>query len=275
MQISIHSHNAYTSTFAQPVADTPVGEESADEARSVFKPVTASGAVAHQEVPRQKMESADDGVTENSAQGSSENAGDERQQLQQQRLERLEIQQLASRDREVRAHEQAHAAVGGQYAGAPSYHYERGPDGVNYAVGGEVAIDMSAVSGDPQATLIKAQAIRQAALAPAEPSPQDRRIAAEAVQMEVRARAELAELKREEAVNNETDIEPSEDEEESQFVSVEDDTEDKAEDRVQQASLVEQSKVFHRLSDELNRRIVSSSIDAQAPLPGEVVSQFA
>ncbi|MEQ9335590.1 MAG: putative metalloprotease CJM1_0395 family protein, partial [Miltoncostaeaceae bacterium] len=30
-----------------------------------------------------------------------------------------------------------HAAAGGQYAGAPSFTYQTGPDGKRYAVGGE------------------------------------------------------------------------------------------------------------------------------------------
>ncbi len=58
---------------------------------------------------------------------------------QERRLEQLEIAQLSSRDQEVRAHEQTHAAVGGRYADAPSYTYERGPDGKRYAIAGEVS----------------------------------------------------------------------------------------------------------------------------------------
>src|SRR5262245_16473571 len=50
----------------------------------------------------------------------------------QQRQERLEITELAARDSEVRAHEQAHASVGGAYAGAPTYSFSRGPDGKRY-----------------------------------------------------------------------------------------------------------------------------------------------
>jgi len=102
------------------------------------------------------------------------------------------IAELVARDREVRSHEQAHAAAGGQYAGSPTYSFVRGPDGLNYAVGGEVSIDTSPVSGDPEATLRKAQVIRAAASAPAEPSPQDRRVAAQAASLEADARAELA-----------------------------------------------------------------------------------
>src|SRR5690606_36735775 len=54
------------------------------------------------------------------------------------------------------------------------------------------------VPGDPRATMEKAQQIRRAAMAPAEPSPQDRRVAAEAARLEAEARAELAQLLREE-----------------------------------------------------------------------------
>ncbi|WP_347331775.1 putative metalloprotease CJM1_0395 family protein [Marinimicrobium locisalis] len=119
--------------------------------------------------------------------------GDIRASLE--RQEELEVQkqvrELVARDREVRQHEQAHAALGGRYAGAPQYEYERGPDGVSYAVSGEVPIDTSPVPNDPQATIEKAQQIRRAAFAPAEPSDTDRRVAAEAAQLEAQARVEL------------------------------------------------------------------------------------
>lgn len=106
-------------------------------------------------------------------------------------VEQQEVRDLAARDREVRAHEQAHANVGGRYAGSPSYTYQRGPDGRQYAVGGEVSISTSPIPGDPEATIDKAQIVRRAALAPAEPSAQDRRVAAEATAIEQQARAEL------------------------------------------------------------------------------------
>ena len=103
-----------------------------------------------------------------------------------------QVRELKARDREVRAHERAHAAVAGALArGGPSFDYHRGPDGVLYAVGGEVEIDTTPVSGDPEATIDKARRIRRAALAPAEPSAQDRAVAAQAAAMEAKARAEL------------------------------------------------------------------------------------
>ena len=114
--------------------------------------------------------------------------------------EQREVAELKERDSEVRRHEQAHKAAAGRYAnGAPSFEYEVGPDGRRYAVGGEVRIDVSPVEGDPQATIDKMRQVRAAATAPAEPSSQDRQIAAEAAQLEQQARADLAAGKSEEA----------------------------------------------------------------------------
>jgi len=113
------------------------------------------------------------------------------QEQQQQQAEQREIRELQARDQEVRAHEQAHAIVGGRYASAPSYDYQQGPDGKRYAVGGEVQIDLAPVPGDPAATVQKMQQVKAAALAPAEPSAADRSIAAEAGQRLLQAQAEL------------------------------------------------------------------------------------
>lgn len=109
-----------------------------------------------------------------------------------------EVRSLAARDREVKAHEQAHAAVGGAYASAPHYNYVRGPNGVRYADSGHVNIDISPVAGDPQATLEKMQTVARAALAPAEPSAQDRAVAAKANREAAQARSELARERNEE-----------------------------------------------------------------------------
>lgn len=105
--------------------------------------------------------------------------------------EQKKVQELKDRDREVRVHEQAHAAVGGQYAGSPSYEYESGPDNKRYAVAGEVSIDVSEEE-KPEDTVQKMQVVRAAALAPAEPSTQDLKVAAEASQKENKARAQMS-----------------------------------------------------------------------------------
>lgn len=104
-----------------------------------------------------------------------------------------QLRQLKSRDLVVRAHEAAHlAAASGIVVGSASYSYQRGPDGVQYAVGGEVSIDTSKVAGDPNATLQKAQQIQAAALAPTQPSSQDRAVAARAAKMAIEAKAEIS-----------------------------------------------------------------------------------
>jgi len=104
------------------------------------------------------------------------------------------LESLRQRDQEVRLHEQAHLLAAGLYAtGAPSYTYQTGPDGQRYAVGGEVPIDLSAVPGDPQATLQKALAVRRAALAPTDPSETDQAVAAHATALAAQAQQELLE----------------------------------------------------------------------------------
>lgn len=101
------------------------------------------------------------------------------------------VRSMQARDRQVHAHEQAHlAASGGLVVSGASYVYQKGPDGVSYAVGGEVSIDVSRGS-TPEDTIARAILIRGAALAPADPSGQDRAVAAAASQMEQQARSEL------------------------------------------------------------------------------------
>ena len=103
-----------------------------------------------------------------------------------------QLDKLKATDRQVRAHEQAHMAAGGALVrGGASYSYQKGPDGQLYAVGGEVSIDVSP-GRTPEETISKAAQIRAAALAPADPSGQDRNVAAGAARLEAEARAELA-----------------------------------------------------------------------------------
>lgn len=185
-----------------PLGRQPVGQESADLKISSIKPLEQSAESGRNENRRAPDERVNEtGEQERLREGripsqdhpSQEQSGEQQREAQkrQEETEREVIRELAARDREVRNHEQAHAAVGGQYAGSPVYEYIRGPDGVSYAVGGEVSISTSAIPGDPEATIIKARQIRRAASAPAEPSPQDRRVAAEATRLETEARAEL------------------------------------------------------------------------------------
>ena len=102
------------------------------------------------------------------------------------------VRELQRRDREVRQHERAHAAAGGSLAGLPTYEYVQGPDGKRYAVSGEVKIDTSPANS-PEATIAKMEQVIRAALAPAQPSAQDRAVANEARQNKVEAQQDLNE----------------------------------------------------------------------------------
>lgn len=122
------------------------------------------------------------------------NKGQEIQDNHQKNQEQLTISKLESIDRKVRAHERAHASAGGVHAGIPSYTFQTGPNGVRYAVGGEVPIDISPVPGNPEATLEKARIIARAALAPIDPSSTDRRVAAAAQSMAAKAQFEISRM---------------------------------------------------------------------------------
>lgn len=117
--------------------------------------------------------------------------------------EQQEVKDLKQRDAEVRRHEQAHVAAAGRYAkGGPQYEFTTGPDGRQYATGGHVNIDVSPAR-TPEATLQKAQVIRRAALAPAEPSSQDRAVANAASQLEAEARRDIQEARQAESSGGE------------------------------------------------------------------------
>ena len=111
-------------------------------------------------------------------------------QLQLSPQEQAQVRRLQQIDRKVREHEAAHQSAGAGLTGGAQYRYVRGPDGKQYAVSGEVKIDVSPAQ-TPQQTLEKARRIQAAALAPADPSSQDRAVAAQAAQMAAEAQAAL------------------------------------------------------------------------------------
>ncbi|MBN8183843.1 putative metalloprotease CJM1_0395 family protein [Roseibium aggregatum] len=118
--------------------------------------------------------------------------------------EEKQVDKLKQRDQEVRAHEQAHARVGGAYAGAPSYTFQQGPDGKRYAIGGEVQIDTSR-ERTPEATIRKMQVVIRAATAPADPSSQDLKVAQQARAQISEAQAEVRQKKSEELSGDDDD----------------------------------------------------------------------
>ena len=130
---------------------------------------------------------------ENNTQNNDKNAGQKNigeLSMEEQRI----VTELQAADTNVRAHEAAHMAAGGGLTSPASYTYERGPDNKMYAVAGEVGIS-TGEGNTPQESLNKAQTIRRAALAPADPSPQDLKVAAQAASMEMSARAQIMQEK--------------------------------------------------------------------------------
>ena len=137
---------------------------------------------------------------ENNTQNNDKNAGQKNigeLSLEEQRI----VTELQAADTNVRAHEAAHMAAGGGLTSPASYTYERGPDNKMYAVAGEVGIS-TGEGNTPQESLNKAQTIRRAALAPADPSPQDLKVAAQAASMEMSARAQIMQEKMEQNSQN-------------------------------------------------------------------------
>lgn len=116
--------------------------------------------------------------------------------------ERKQVERLKQIDRKVRAHEAAHQAAAGSLVRGKSFHYVRGPDGKRYAVAGEVKIDIRPIPGDPEATIQKMEQVIRAALAPPDPSAQDRAIAAQAKALQAQARRELNHMERQEFENS-------------------------------------------------------------------------
>lgn len=104
--------------------------------------------------------------------------------------EKLQVAKLQKRDSEVKAHEAAHLASGAGLIRGLNYSYEKGPDGKQYAVGGEVMLDTSK-GKTPQETIQKSEQIKRAALAPSNPSSADLKIAANAEAMKNNAQSEL------------------------------------------------------------------------------------
>ncbi|WAL76857.1 putative metalloprotease CJM1_0395 family protein [Shewanella sp. DAU305] len=140
------------------------------------------------------------------AQSQAQQAQEQVKQAQEkaQAQQQQQVDSLKARDSEVKAHEHAHATVGGQYAQSPSFKYEKGADGQRYATDGEVQIDVSAVGGDPLATINKMKQVYAAAMAPVDPSSADIRVAAEALQKMNEAKVKLAEERQQQIVDLQT-----------------------------------------------------------------------
>lgn len=86
----------------------------------------------------------------------------------------------------IYAHEMAHKAAGGQFAGAISI--ERNAEGI--PVSGHVPIRMPVLNkSNPQQTIDHANTVIKAAMAPSDPSGQDYKVANQASQIKMQAMA--------------------------------------------------------------------------------------
>ena len=182
-------------------------EKKSDEKKDVFEKSLDLIVKQYQDKSQNSGENKTEGSTENETKEASENRTDETTETKTNNSsengsnktdtltdeEKALVNRLKVIDAKVKAHEQAHLAAGGNLVrGGASFEYDKGPDGRNYAVAGEVQIDTSAVAGNPEATISKMQQVRRAALAPADPSAQDRKVAQQASQSESAARLEAS-----------------------------------------------------------------------------------
>lgn len=179
-----------------------------DEARTLYQKETASAkesdnsdSVSSEQLNAKEL--AHDGHMHNHDEDHDEHEHEHDNKIKQEseldEAEMRELQELKSRDREVKTHEQAHINASGSIpTSAPSYDYETGPDGQRYAVGGSVSYKMPSTDC-PEEQIKLAQQLKRMALAPAQPSSKDRSIAAKATQKESQARQKLAEERAEEA----------------------------------------------------------------------------
>lgn len=170
-----------------PLGKPAVGLESPDTKDQTLPPVEES-------TNSDKTRNRFDGKKTEAVPGDAERNKGRQDNAQASELSEADIKnvrELAAVDREVRAHEAAHAAVGGNLAGTPSFRFITGPDGQRYAVGGEVPIELQQ-SKDPQVTLRNAEQVHAAALAPAQPSGQDLQVAAAASQVIANAQLQIA-----------------------------------------------------------------------------------
>ncbi|WP_373017630.1 putative metalloprotease CJM1_0395 family protein [Thiomicrorhabdus sp.] len=188
-----YSYSNYASSAARGQSIAPAESLKSQPAIKVIDPAQTSSStsqtVNRSEATQANRSSEPVSQNANANQMQATNSNDRQNEQAVQQV----VNQLKARDSEVRSHEMAHLAAAGGYAtSGASFAYQVGPDGKRYAIGGEVGIDISPVSGDPQATLQKAMVVQRAALAPAQPSDQDLRVASAAVQMAAQARMELA-----------------------------------------------------------------------------------
>ena len=170
---------------------TASATEAKAEPRSGSDSFEFSGQVPRDETAEKKTPESASSTTSSAAENGEKKAQKPPDGATISEADKQVVAKLQSRDREVRAHEAAHQAAGGGAVGGASYSFQQGPDGKQYAIGGEVSVDLSTSGGSPEATIAKMARVRAAATAPAEPSGQDLAVAAAASAIAAQAQQEL------------------------------------------------------------------------------------
>ncbi len=184
-------NNFYIHNFTRAEAPANVQEDNAVRIESGNIPTDDNAAYASISPEAIALYNAEQQTGDGSESGREGNSQTGEEELTQQ--EQREVSELKTTDAEVKAHENAHkAAAAGLSTSAPNYEYETGPDGKKYAVAGDVNVSYQS-SSDPEVNLKNAQQLRAAALAPADPSSQDRKVAMQAEREIAQARQEILE----------------------------------------------------------------------------------
>ena len=153
-----------------------------------------SGGVLTEDLQAHKQEQEDQdtqNIIKSEAEKREAKKSDDKAKAKAEDNEDEQVRELKNIQNEVIAHEQAHKASAGEFGGGISYSYTEGPDGKRYITGGEVPIKLKQGS-TPEETLRNMQKVQAAANAPADPSGQDRQVAAKAAAIASKARSEIA-----------------------------------------------------------------------------------
>lgn len=102
------------------------------------------------------------------------------------------------------AHENVHKLADSGVTDGVLYTHTTGPDNERYITGSEVSVEMPDSTGEAEDTISLLEKVRQAALAPEQPSPQDLRVAASAQVQIQQVRSDLSG----ESIEEQQEIEP-------------------------------------------------------------------
>ena len=159
------------------------------------------GGIAQEDLQSKNQEAKKTEDSQNIIKAEAEKREAERKEDKAEDKKEAREQKLENIQREVISHEAAHQAAAGEFGGGVSYSYTE-VDGKTYITGGEVPIKLKE-GRTPEETLRNMQQVQRAANAPADPSGQDRAVAAKAAAIASKARQQIAQ---ESSESHETEV---------------------------------------------------------------------